>query len=1224
MFSLDASDAIAQRLKPLDPEALSVVLTGLLLSPEHHAHYSRIYTLLHWALALADGQRLPTRGQLIELFGMMESHPARLSEDPPEELFTDEVWTDERRFRIFPGLYHGAAYHLQRLLICVDPGEAGPAVGVRRTLALLALSDALAERNGYVAGLPGDVSPRAPIRPDLRAASRRGETATFGVDDLAALGVSTDDLEPFILEDTSDLLSDMFGTTSLEHRPLVRSGSGVRVLSPPTLSAAARAHLVLALGPGAAERFYERDWIRWLAVDLPLAKAALQPAIELELSDPRWSASLSDRATSMRIDIDKQAHLIVLESRWPASINLPIPPPRGGGSAFRAALLTYAREARDQLCGDAPDAAGLTIIVHNSPGWSLDLGPPVALARRWFLVPMSAHAFSTLLQTPHFKLLDLWKLHAQLAELVARGRPIHMHQEALTQWSLWEELGFTFTPRSHDVREGGYLVDGGTVGPFVALTRAFRAIHGVPAPAGNLALVERLVDPDGSLEDLTKPLYYEPLEIAAGTLTGVVETDAGPWWVTVGRPPAGPEDRQFLYLLWQATLEWLVRAASTALARLTSTRPPLHVNLIPIPEFITDGPDVAEYSFSRQEVRILLPAGLMAQMVRADNAVEMQTLAWILEGLLRLAGADPDQADAWAREIMADPDFKMIHVTHEPDTGYAVDLSDTQLSPFRSLQRPELATAARWMDERLIARGVVAAVEPMKMVKGTAQVNDILKAAVDEHWDACRRRLSSLDRRSVVGVVMGLIEGLHRRRVVDERAARARGVAYREDPDLRARQSQERDHAFRTYRVVAEMALCTCPLAGGRGAGYSDIDAVAAEVATLVRVAEHSDAVQRGLIDAALVFLPDGSISLPRGDSGSFMEAYGRACIEESIRLDEDSYADRFGPLEREEEQPSAAEVGSGENDFECAVEAEFGLTLSTIAAVTAALQNVAVQRAEEAPRLRRSGLVDALRTEIGDREVTITPEAFACYLDAFALRPRAAWEKAPSGFTPDDIFPWFFERRLSLMTRPLVVLDETEDPEIQFGVRHLMMGVQYALMLLEQGIWPKAKLRSPEARSYVDREVDRRGKDFEAEVGAIFKQSGWTVESSIPMSQVGAGKAYGDIDVLAISPDGATWQIIECKWFGAARTPREVAAWMQDFHGHGGDKLDRHLKRFEWVRDHLAVFAKALGLSPPLRLEGRVVTTNPVPLAFVANLPEAAHVRTRRQLMAELGDALR
>lgn len=181
------------------------------------------------------------------------------------------------------------------------------------------------------------------------------------------------------------------------------------------------------------------------------------------------------------------------------------------------------------------------------------------------------------------------------------------------------------------------------------------------------------------------------------------------------------------------------------------------------------------------------------------------------------------------------------------------------------------------------------------------------------------------------------------------------------------------------------------------------------------------------------------------------------------------------------------------------------------------------------------------------------------------------------------------------------------------------MMGTRYALILLELGIWPKTKLRSAEAQGYVDREVDRRGKSFEAEVGAIFKRSGWKVERSILMSRLGAAPAYGEIDVIAVSPDGGTWQIIECKWFGAARTPREVAAWMQDFRGRCGDKLDHHLKRFEWVRDHLGEVAKALGLSPPSLLLGRVVTTSPVPLAYVANLPEHAQVRTRRQLMAEL-----
>ncbi|WP_312165802.1 hypothetical protein [Phenylobacterium sp.] len=154
-----------------------------------------------------------------------------------------------------------------------------------------------------------------------------------------------------------------------------------------------------------------------------------------------------------------------------------------------------------------------------------------------------------------------------------------------------------------------------------------------------------------------------------------------------------------------------------------------------------------------------------------------------------------------------------------------------------------------------------------------------------------------------------------------------------------------------------------------------------------------------------------------------------------------------------------------------------------------------------------------------------------------------------------------------------------------------------------------------------MDLEVDRRGKAFEAETAAAFTRAEWSTHPSIPMKRIGAPKALGEIDVLAISPDGNTWVLCECKWFGAARTPREVAGWMQDFHGRGGDKLDKHLSRLRWIQAEVSSVAQRLGLTVPTTILPLIVTTRPVPLAFVQELPKGADVRTIQQLRAELSN---
>ena len=358
------------------------------------------------------------------------------------------------------------------------------------------------------------------------------------------------------------------------------------------------------------------------------------------------------------------------------------------------------------------------------------------------------------------------------------------------------------------------------------------------------------------------------------------------------------------------------------------------------------------------------------------------------------------------------------------------------------------------------------------------------------------------------------------------------------------------------------------------------------------------------------------------------MADYLRACLEESVTVDEERYSDLFDTPRDDTEWVARHEddllASGGETDedgaFENAVREEIGLPLPAVGTIAFALQCIAAERLSEVTCLRRSELalaVVAMTERLGHG---VTSDDFGRFLATFGLPARPAWDTAPAGFAPNDIFPWFFERRLSLMTRPLLVLGDDDDPQIMFGVRQVRMGTEYAMLLLEMGIWDKAKLRTPAAKAYLDAEVARRGRAFEHKVAEIFAEGGWTPQESIPMARLGASKKLGEIDVLAVSADGKTWVIVECKWFGAARTPREVAAWMQDFHGHDGDKLHKHLQRCDWIEANSALVAQRLRLATPQRILRRLVTTRPAPLAYAAEVPAEANVRTERQLQAEFG----
>jgi hypothetical protein len=259
LFSLQPPPDIVRRLAPLDGLALRLMLAGVLLEPVYLANHARILTLLHWTLVLANGRRPPTKNDLTGLFAAMSDHPSFSDEDPPEDAFVDIVWVPQWELRIFPGLYTGAGFHLQRLLDTAE--EAGDdvtdAAGIRDVLALLRLSEAIAARCGLAAGAFEESEPRARLRPSSRRAFELGALTCFRAEELKALGIAREQLNRFALQPTPSLLDQPFGGTDLEHFPLIQWEDGVQVLSPPGVVGAAMAHMVLSLGPSLAESLYQ-------------------------------------------------------------------------------------------------------------------------------------------------------------------------------------------------------------------------------------------------------------------------------------------------------------------------------------------------------------------------------------------------------------------------------------------------------------------------------------------------------------------------------------------------------------------------------------------------------------------------------------------------------------------------------------------------------------------------------------------------------------------------------------------------------------------------------------------------------------------------------------------------------------------------------------------------------------------------------------------------------
>ena len=1223
MFDLPVP--VLRLLRRCERRDLLKKLVGLSLYPKYQANLSRIITLIHAALVHASGRHRATGKELVNLLNGLHAYDAGQNEDPPEDVFVSAVSTSEGQYRLFNGQYPGADFTLQRMLDAVFAQEFECYDRLSKQChALLSLSDALAERCGYAVNEFADSIPQREnwsIR--LPPLLRLGGAAWFSANDIATLGLELSNLTPFCLSSSEGLLDAPYGATALSRTPLVLEDAGVFLPVPSLISPALRLHLVHAIADGtipkkAGEAFHNDQFARWLVCDLPIRRIKPLTITEFEFPEPDINAP-GIRQAVLSFDQDKLAHMIVIQSDWTHPPAHTIYEVQKASQKLERDLESYLWQVHKKLETDHGIARGLTLVIYDSPGWGPTIGLPEEFSTEWYCAGLSGYSFSALLNDPKFTLIDLWKMLREMRDIKARGiQQIVIGPGLLDSWSVWLELGSTFWHGAQDLRTcDGPVVYRNHIIEVVRRGRSMRSAHAVPLPSGEWRWVERWIKERTPSQDYTSPLFIDLILLPQGGLRCVVETAHGPWWVVLARPPLDQEETRFLYLLWQGAAEWLLRIGRAAATRLPPRSEPLEIRLLPVPESITDAPPNVEVAVTDDHsvVTLIFPPSFIDGLVTVDNSGEVVLVTALIDAVLAASGTllgDTEKAK-WLAEVVPDTTLKMLHRTVEYDVEFAVDyIADT--IPFRTLQATDMESAQRFMRDALSQMDSTGVDMGTQCVEGDQQVGRVLHAAVDIHWERCQALLRTLDREQTLVLLARLIEATHRDRVDAERGALARISLYADSPEYESLSRElkgNRAGAVLVYRVVTEMALCECPLQGRRRPGLTDIDLLAAEVITMIQVAHDSDAVQRGLTTATLNFGANGDIVPEDGGAQAFIRSYIVACLGESIAFDIDTYPALY-------EAPPEDEKTLIQNpEFLQAFEAELGLSLLCADRIASALQALALTHRSDVISLRRSAIENMLEAA----SPPVDNDDFARFLKAFGLFARAGWDnKPPAPYKRQDVWPWLFERRLSLALRPVLITSEESDPLLIYGVRQINMGVLYASTILESGVWPKDRLISTAARAYVDAEANRRGIEFESEIAALFRDAGWQTFSRIPMSQLGASPQLGDLDLLAVSPDEEQWWVVECKWFGAARTPREIANWLQDFHGEPGDKLYRHRRRFSWIQSHKCDVAAALKLRRvPAVVEPKIVTTSPVPLELFSRLPDGSNVLTRRELVTKI-----
>lgn len=301
------------------------------------------------------------------------------------------------------------------------------------------------------------------------------------------------------------------------------------------------------------------------------------------------------------------------------------------------------------------------------------------------------------------------------------------------------------------------------------------------------------------------------------------------------------------------------------------------------------------------------------------------------------------------------------------------------------------------------------------------------------------------------------------------------------------------------------------------------------------------------------------------------------------------------------ESEGSGDEAGTSDSEaYDSEFEAEFGVMAHEIFMFGMAMAFVGFEEGMPSAVMDYAELVSKLK------ERKLSDKVISKGFDCFAFPSRNGWNDFGAGFSEEDILPWRFGRKLSLARKPILVFEEGGIRKVLWGPRHTNRCAINLVSSVYNGRFHQDDAKSLEMKRGLGKILNLKGKRFNDRFVAWLNQktSGWKVEPNVPIKpgkKLSGPKDLGDIDCLAIDPVAMVVYLIECKTIVFGRTPSEMKSEVNKlFSDDGNSKVDKHVRRAEWVFESWRTFCSAYGLSgdgwrivPLMLLENEIGSTH-------------------------------
>lgn len=1195
--------AIEELVRQFDPARAIDILAGLLTDARFQANNIRLELAVRLVIGLSSGSRRPKATDLnILLNSQLENARTAWLEDPIEDFFVESIVTHQGEFHIFSGTWEKAAPHTEAVLNAFRrlPDGAPKELAIRQAFALLRLSDELVRRSGHRPGTIGGGNPQGelPLPSDSRLAALAARTR-FSASDLKRLRITEDDLRPFYMgrSERDNILDAEPGNSGLEFRPLFRTQFGLVIAVPSNISTAVRAHLITVATQYSLQKRLQFELFNSKADLLDQSSFRFIPSGKTNYIDDLMYCDQT-------FEISKGRYLHIFFSidsfeGWPD---------RAFGSvtaspeSFTDCIVERMRAAKAGAEAAPGFQGGMTLWM--TAGWgagrSFSFSPPDDLDG-WMFAAAEPTDIAIMTTCEDGALSDIWRLERQHRLVEEQGFRLVNVNGLLNLFHWWRTTDHALIPpREIDIVPPTTInFDTGLL--LHARREAFEKFErrAICDEAGRWHIVARL----------ERELIYQALQHVYGSLndirlanlTAVAQEGGCDWWV---RLVDGGKKGRDGFETWRTVLIWAGQVMPLFIGTLKKRdlRSPIAFDLTfentPTDyNFATSAPLTNEQiesgielkSGAENKISLHLKPEWFIGFNRPDNYAERTLGVKLLQGACKLLNIERTSEELHAIVLQAagSTDFRHRH-------AFFVESAMDQLGASGLIEAfspiPVSAGALAKHDSAWEVHGREAG----PRIVGKDACLDFILAFVANCRGKLLREVAKFNKRDLVVAALRGLQSAISNEAHWRRSARA----------LRAIHGVERDFetslnhmtmancVLRANSMLAEIASVVSS-DGRQPVGRMDIEELQAKALQLFQSSDNYPAFKSGRMDPTIQISPTGD--------PLYNHDFHEAAIERSARLrhasvrqeSSNSYVDRF----KKKPERSAPDVS-----ITAVIHKEYGVPLEVFREFSAATASLARDAGTDVMVLNRSRLISELRgiEYLEDME-------FSPLIDRLTLPVRPLWDQIPPGFSRRDVDLSKFDRRLSLIARPIICLSSDPDPllavapgVIERALSHNINGAMHGT--LQNEFWV-----SREMLAYAGKAGGNIGLEFNLSLAGGLIDLGFEASPSVkPWAIVNEKstdevKRLGDIDVLVVDRKHPVIWVCEAKDLKLCRTLGEAAQRLSEYQGKmekgKPDKLLRHLQRVDYIRLNAEKVGRQLRLSATPKVCGIVIVNAPQPM---------------------------